>query len=273
MSLNCAEIEEALSFFPQNVIIKAFFQSDKNTLIISCYDKNDFYNILINTEDKFNRICLIPKTEKIVAEKNRFANFLGAKLIGTKIRSVTQINMSRVVCFTLESGSEKYKIYVRLWGNAGNIIFTGEDDEIIECLKRYPGRNEWPEEIFKVEEKKNDLIFKIRNDFTSDKENINNLIYHFYKKEADQIKFVRLKTGILDSSNKELAKLSKQLTEMTRSTTSDKINEYLKTGELLKSNLFNIKTGDKFIKVFDYESEKEVILKQKENLTPQENVK
>jgi len=271
MSLNCIEIEDVLKEFPKSGVMKSFYQPDKNSLVISMYDKSGNYNILLDVTDRFNRICLIPQSEKIIEGKQRFSQFLNSQLSGGKIKNIFQYNFARIIVFEIDYIGTSKKLAARFWGNAGNVILMENDNTILECLKRFPKRNEWPEEEFIFPENPNPKTdFKVRPEFSNG--DINDKIYFYYKNLYDSEKFEFKRKKIEDFIDKEIVQLKILLDKINENLNEEKSDYYLKTGELLKANLYKLKKGEKKALVMDYETDKEIEVEIDKNLNPSENV-
>jgi predicted ribosome quality control (RQC) complex YloA/Tae2 family protein len=272
MSLNCTEIEEIVNKIRLSGFVKHIFQPSKNSIAINIFDGINNNIILLDVTDKFNRICLIPQNEKLIEEKLRFSQLLNAQLAGARINRIFQFEFSRIVVIEFNLHDKIKKIVARLWGNAGNILFLEEDNIIIDCLKRFSKREEWPQEEFVFPEKKidNEKKFIIRPEFVND--SINNLVYFYYKKISQNYEFTILKEKMENLIGKEVDNLEKQLNYANINSDLKKSEEYLEKGELIKGNIYKIKKGDKKVKVFDYSKEIEIEIEISQELTPAENV-
>ncbi|HPO49711.1 MAG TPA: NFACT RNA binding domain-containing protein [Spirochaetota bacterium] len=271
MSLNCMEIEEVVKTLPKSGIIKNFSQISKNALVISYYDKNGNYNLLIDARDKTNRICLIPGNIKIKAGSFKFAQFLNASAAGGKIKNISQFYFQRIVVLDIEYNGETKKIVSRLWGNGGNILLIDQDNFIVECLKRFPKREEWPDEEFVLKNPENiQKDFKIREMFLNN--DINKSIYEYYNNIIEKEDFESKKNKNIILIDKEIQLLENSLKKTEDNLDLFKEEKYLYYGELLKSNLYKVKYGDKIVSLYDYDKEKEIEIELDEYLTPSQNV-
>src|SRR4030042_1961240 len=148
-------------------MMNEYYQPDKYSFIINYLNK-DFDNYLyINVTDKYNRICMIDNSDKFKIQ-NRYSQFLNANFSGGIIKNIYQYNYSRIVILEFQYQNNKYNFLFRLWGTGGNVILTDGNNNIIDCLRRLPGRSEWPNEKFEIENfKKNiDLTkYSIRKEF------------------------------------------------------------------------------------------------------------
>jgi predicted ribosome quality control (RQC) complex YloA/Tae2 family protein len=146
------------------------------------------------------------------------------------------------------------------------------DDEnfIIDSLKRFPKRNEWPgEEYIFPETGKTD--FTLRTEFSG--KPVNDRVYYYYKNIFEKDRLALKKKKINDHLNKEIDILEKQLLKIDDNISEQKADIYLKNGEILKANLYRIKKGEKKVKVTDYETGSEIEIEVNPLISPSENVK
>jgi len=122
----------------------------------------------------------------------------------------------------------------------------------------------------KLIHKKSIKEYKVRENFSI--ATINEDIYYYYKNIVDNEAFIDKKRKLLDFTDKEIETLTKQIEQIDKNLTDDKENNYLYYGELLKSNLFNIKRGEKKVKLIDYGLDKEIELEINPEISPKENV-
>ncbi|MDR1617900.1 MAG: NFACT family protein [Treponema sp.] len=84
-----------------------------------------------------------PKTAKAL----RFAEFLDSRIVNGWIEEAVQLGDNRIVRLGVrrrqETGeSRHYRIYIRLWSNAANVIVTDEEGLILDAMRRLPKRGE-----------------------------------------------------------------------------------------------------------------------------------
>ncbi len=268
MSLNCEEIELVINGLPKIAIINNFYQNNKSSIIVNIFDSNSPYNIKINSFPKFNYICLIPEKVAVERGKNRFAQILNANLSGGKLVDIYQSELSRVVVFLIEINGEIKKMVVRLWDNSENILLLNENNIIIDCLKRYPNRDEWPGEEFIFPQKNSDKKFVVRDIF---KDNVENVYYHYTNRESE-IVVEKLKNSLLEKIDRDISYNESKLKELAKELNEENIEKNLQIGELLKNNLYQLKDYSDSITLFDYNLDKDVTIKLNNKLTKTESV-
>lgn len=273
MSLNCIEIENIIKYIKTPCIITSFSQLDDFSLIINTNFKEEIKKIIISVKDNFNRITIIPEKENLDTNDLRFSQYLNANVKFYCIKRIYQVNYSRIVIFEIENEQKKLKLVSRLWGVGGNILLIDENDIIIECLKRYPKRNEWINNKFIIQNKDPNLNYNIRDIFKNSKNEIDPYnVYFYYKDSILNEEFNTLKKNLISVLKKDIEKVKIEIENLEKFISEDE-EKYLKIGELIKSYSYQITKGDKKIKLFDYEKEKEIEIELDPDLTPIENAK
>ncbi|MDR0402290.1 MAG: NFACT family protein [Treponema sp.] len=90
----------------------------------------------------------VPKTGKPL----RFAQFLKSRVVNGRIEEASQLGDNRIIRLLLRRGEIRYRIYIRLWSNAANVIVTGEDGVILDAMRRLPKRGEVSGGFYRPEE-------------------------------------------------------------------------------------------------------------------------
>jgi predicted ribosome quality control (RQC) complex YloA/Tae2 family protein len=80
----------------------------------------------------------VPKYEKPL----RFAEFLKSRVSNGYIQEASQLGCDRVIRLVIQRGDFTYRVYIRLWGGAANVIVTDADGHILDCMRRLPKRGE-----------------------------------------------------------------------------------------------------------------------------------
>ena len=84
-----------------------------------------------------------PKSAKAL----RFAEFLNSRIVNGWIEEAVQLGDNRIVRLTVRRRQETgelrhYRIYLRLWSNAANVIVTDGEGLILDAMRRLPKRGE-----------------------------------------------------------------------------------------------------------------------------------
>lgn len=143
MSLNCAEINLILEeldlegSFIQNVV-----QPSYDTIAFYTYKEGVSRTVLVCLAPGVCRMCetrrKVPKNDKPL----RFMEFLRSRIKGSRIASAAQIDDNRLVLWELTHGDERFRLWIRLWSGAANIVVTDGADAILDVFYRRPKRGE-----------------------------------------------------------------------------------------------------------------------------------
>jgi predicted ribosome quality control (RQC) complex YloA/Tae2 family protein len=143
MSLNWKEIDLILSELdlPGSQIQRAV-QSTYDVLALRLHGKGKTRTLLIVLSPGVCRLHetyrSIPKSDKPL----RFAEFLNSRIVNGWIEEAVQLGDNRIVRLTVRQGLCRWRIYIRLWSNAANVIVTGEEGTILDAMRRLPKRGE-----------------------------------------------------------------------------------------------------------------------------------
>jgi len=89
-----------------------------------------------------------PKSEKPL----RFAEFCKSRIVNGRIEEALQLGDNRIVRIGVRRGENLYRVYIRLWSNAANVIVTDEQGTILDAMKRLPKRGEVTGGIYRPED-------------------------------------------------------------------------------------------------------------------------
>ena len=143
MSLNCREIDEIIRELDlDGSYIQDVVQPGFDTLALYVYGKSGAKTVLICTAQN---ACRIHETRRKISRNDkplRFMEFLKSKIKGAKIESCAQIDLERVIEFKLRCGGEPFRLFIRLWNNAANVILCAPDLSILDVMFRRPAKGE-----------------------------------------------------------------------------------------------------------------------------------
>ena len=91
--------------------------------------------------------CAVPKSKKPL----RFAELLKSRLLNGRIEEAVQLGEDRIIRIIIRRGEYSYRLYIRLWSNAGNVILTDDDGIILDAMKRRPKSGEIGGKIYRPE--------------------------------------------------------------------------------------------------------------------------
>jgi len=156
MSLNWKEIDLILSELElPGAQIQKVWQAAFDVLALQIYGGSQSPGsrlILVSLSPLACRIHqtfrAVPKSEKPL----RFAEFCKSRIVNGRIEEARQLGDNRIVRITVRRGETLYRVYIRLWSNAANIIVTDEQGVILDAMKRLPKRGEVTGGIYRPED-------------------------------------------------------------------------------------------------------------------------
>lgn len=231
MSLNWREIDLILAELD---LVDAFI-----TKIV----QPDFHNLyfLVNQHGhrEWLRICLTPGATRLHTtnrrpekppKNQRFVQLLRSRILGGKIRDVSQIGSERIVRFVVISGGEETLLFVRLWSNAANVVATDDDGRILDSFYRRPKRGEVTGERFEPPEggPPPDKSFPIREHEGA--ESFNRFIAEQYGEAESSAEREQLVVELLGRIRRERQRVQRALQDVRRRRGdlegTEKIREY-----------------------------------------------
>lgn len=143
MSLNCREINlviaetDLVGSLVQNVV-----QPDYHTLFLEFYDGTATRWLRVCLQAGLTRLHLDEPPRRTKGAQPRFCEFLRARLRGMRLASWGQIGFERVVAMEFGDGTDAMRLYVRLWGNAANVVAVDGQDTVLDAFYRRPAKGE-----------------------------------------------------------------------------------------------------------------------------------
>ena len=287
MSLNWKEINLILEELElPGMRIQKAIQSAYDVLALKLYGRNGAKILLVSISPGACRVhetfYPVPKSNKPL----RFAEFLNSRIINSRIEEALQLGSDRIVRLTVRSGSpddsgvaNRFRIFLRLWSNAANVIVTGMDGKILDAMRRLPKKGEVsggyyaPDipgnpsaisiqtadptplknpELFSLKPPKEYSIRSFPADLLPGMEpsdaSFNQKIDAFYRQEGGALSLETLREearrkyeGSIDRIKLSLEKLKEKETDFER---AERFKEY---GDLILSNLSLVKPGAEWL--------------------------
>jgi predicted ribosome quality control (RQC) complex YloA/Tae2 family protein len=266
MSLNWKEINLVLEELAlPGSFIQKIVQPDFKNLLLSLYHPHAGRNqLLISLEQSASRLHWASRTapEKKTDKLQRFAQFLRSRIQGGKILEAVQLGQERTIMLKILHNDETLRLYIRLWGGAGNVLVTDDKNSILDALYRRPARGETTGNIFippTVNSNPEAAAVPPAKTYTIRERipglSFNQQIERQYSVQNHDDQFSRL-TDTAEKLFRErlinlettLAKLEKRWME------SEQIEQYRKTADLLSASAHKIKPGSQWLEVVDYAS-------------------
>jgi predicted ribosome quality control (RQC) complex YloA/Tae2 family protein len=143
MSLNWKEIDTILAELDlPGAQLQAAAQSAFDVLGLRVHKKGVTRQLLIALTPGACRMHqtfrAFPKSDKPL----RFAQFLSSRLVNGWIEEAVQLGDNRIVRLLVRRGENRFRLYIRLWSNAANVIVSGEDGMVLDAMRRLPKKGE-----------------------------------------------------------------------------------------------------------------------------------
>lgn len=143
MSLNWKEIDRILEELDlPDTHIQEIVQPDFTSLVLTLYRPGNRFRVLVSFDGAHTRLNRTERRFTKPKTAQRFVQFLSSRVKGGRIVSAAQIDRDRIVRVEVVRAGETSVIWIRLWGNAGNMIVTDSGGTILDAFYRRPKRNE-----------------------------------------------------------------------------------------------------------------------------------
>lgn len=116
-------------------------QPDKDSVILSCHGVHcGRVRLLIHIHNELGRIQLVEETPESPVAAPAFCMLLRKRLIGSRLVSIEQAGLDRLVRFTF-SGRDEFMdesactMVVELMGRHGNLFLLDKEEKILDCLR------------------------------------------------------------------------------------------------------------------------------------------
>ena len=163
MSLNWKEIDLVLEELNlPGMQIQKIYQSTFDVLALVVYGKQPISGNRESSGSHLLIISLLPlacrfhECFRAVPKSNkplRFAEFLKSRLLNGRIEEAVQLGEDRIIRIVVKKGESIYRLYIRLWSNAANVILTDEEGIILDAMRRLPKRGETGGAYYRPEER------------------------------------------------------------------------------------------------------------------------
>lgn len=270
--------------------IQKIQQPTRRDFILTLRNKGETRKFYININPQYYHICFMNKeneTKRLIEIPNKppmFCMLLRKYLENAVISKVEQPPYERILEFYIETYNElSEKIYlclaIELMGKYSNVILYNYDTNMILGCAHNVGAEKSRERemagglpyVYPAGRPK-EWYFNENSLANSDTTDMNSLIDNYYAQEIYEDKIKRLKSQYSQIIQAKLKKdknsFKKMDYKLSKEINSDKYRLY---GDLIMANLYNNKDYSNFIRVYDYENNKEINIELDETCTLKEN--
>lgn len=269
--------------------IQKIQQPTRRDFVLTVRNNGETRKLYININPQYYHTCFMSKENEakrlieIPQKPPMFCMLLRKYLENSVISKVSQPPYERILELYIESYNElSEKIYlcfaIELMGKHSNAILYNYDTNIILGCAHNVGAEKSRERelagtlpyIYPPNPPKDWYVTE--DSFSNSKTNINEEIDNYFSQVIYNNKFNSLKENYKQTISRKLKKdknsLNKMEYKLEKEYDSDK---YRLQGDLIMANLYNNKDYSKFIRVFDYENNKEIKIDLDETKTLKEN--
>jgi predicted ribosome quality control (RQC) complex YloA/Tae2 family protein len=262
LSLNYKEINLILSELNLSGFqIQKAIQITYDVLALKVHGRGESKTILIalspgacRIHETFNNI---PRNDKPL----RFAEFLNSRIVNGWIEEVTQLGDNRIVRIVVKLRTNQYRLYIRLWSNAANVVVTNEAGTVLDAMRRLPKRGEIsgghyaPEETMtqtQIGARTKEYAIRELADI-GNKQTFNAKIDAWYAEQGGALSLDALREQAQRNFEGSIARLQASLEKLRLKKadyeTSERLKEY---GDLILANLAFINKADEWLETENF---------------------
>jgi predicted ribosome quality control (RQC) complex YloA/Tae2 family protein len=274
MSLNCREIDEVLSELPlSGSFLQNIRQADFHHLLFDFFGKEGPFTLLVSLKAAALRLHATSERYPSLKTPPRFLQLLRARVKGGKVLDALQLGKERIVRLEISRNDGLYRLYIRLWGGAANLILTDDKGLVADAFSRRPSRGEIPGGSYSPEtaDNKPGKDFALRD--LPGEGTYNRRLDLFYRETEDQAERLRLTEKVriaLESRERKLKSLIDNLERKQEDSAG--AADFRKWGDLVMSHLHLLKRGDTWLEAEDFETPGQMVrIPLDPELSPHEN--
>jgi predicted ribosome quality control (RQC) complex YloA/Tae2 family protein len=309
VSLNWKEIDLILSELDLvGAKIERVVQPSYDALSIGLFKDGAATELFLSIAQGACRIHALSSPPPKPPRPLRFMECLRSRVKGGRLESIAQIGRERVVRLDIEApppssvspdetvykpvgqgarkvavrkteeGSARYRLYVRLWSGAGNIVLVDEEGMVVDALARRPKKGEVSGERCTIEEdlaasagKLPERVFEIR-DLPGD-DSFNRKIERHYARNAGELSLESLLESARERFGKKERALEARISELAARELEFRDSSRLRElGDIIMANQGKAYEG-KYLACEDFFRGGEVRIPVDPRLNPVENAK
>jgi predicted ribosome quality control (RQC) complex YloA/Tae2 family protein len=257
MSLNWKEINLILGELDlPGLQIQRAVQSTYDVLALRLYGRGKNLVLLIALSPGACRLHGtsrgVPKNDKPL----RFAEFLNSRLTNGRIEDAVQLGDNRIIRVGVRRGPDRYRLYIRLWSNAANVIVTDEEGTILDAMRRLPKRGEISGGHYGPEEEGAGRTERVREYEVRELPgpgSFNEKIDAWYAERGGALSLEALKEQARRTFEGSIGRLSASLERLRTKeqdyASAERLREY---GDIILANTASIKPGDEWLEAENF---------------------
>jgi predicted ribosome quality control (RQC) complex YloA/Tae2 family protein len=283
MSLNWREIDLILRELDLvNTHVQKIYQPDFQSLVFQIYSPSNRFYLLIHLGQGQTRLHAASEKPEKKVKLQRFAQFLRSRIAGGRITGAVQIQGQRIVKLTILRGGETTVLWIRLWGNAANIIAADATGTVLDAFYRRPNRGEVSGGTYNPEKEFAELSAPADNDryTVRDYETggaasmpFNAFIDGQYGSADEAEKCSTLRRKALEGIEEQRLRLRKQVRDLEKKRKEfEECGKFKEIGDLITSSLHIMPEGERWLTTENYYRDNEPVdIELDPSRTPAEN--
>ena len=133
--------EDLIKYLP--IRINRIGETSKTELVFNVHTNNERYNLVMNFHSNYNHLCLSKRAFSSYTDPSTFIMVLRKYLLNGVIYKIEQFDYDRYLLMHIRARNElydekEYLLSVELMGKYANLILVGDDNRIIDALKKIP---------------------------------------------------------------------------------------------------------------------------------------
>ena len=133
--------EDLIKYLP--IRINRIGETSKTEVVFNVHTNNERYNLVMNFHSNYNHLCLSKRAFSSYTDPSTFIMVLRKYLLNGVIYKIEQFDYDRYLLMHIRARNElydekEYLLSVELMGKYANLILVGDDNRIIDALKKIP---------------------------------------------------------------------------------------------------------------------------------------
>jgi predicted ribosome quality control (RQC) complex YloA/Tae2 family protein len=273
MSLNWKEIDLVLSELDlPGFQIQRAVQSTYDVIALHLHGKGKTRILLITLSPG---VCRLHETSRFIPKNDkplRFAEFLNSRITNGWIEEALQLGDNRIIRLTVHRGGRRYRLYIRLWSNAANLIVTDGEGTILDAMRRLPRRGEISGGHYGPEEEAAGKVEQVRTYEVRELPgpgSFNEKIDAWYAERGGALSLEALKEQARKTFEGSIGRLTASLERLRAKredyAAADRFKEY---GDIILANMASIKPGDQWLEAENFYRNEHIRIKLDEKMSP-----
>jgi len=253
-------------------------QADWNSLYFEFYRPGQRKEVLVCLAPQKQRLHEVQKRPPTLKRAPRFAEFLRARLVGTRLVEVRQLGTDRIVLWKFLVDAVPFHLWIRLWGGAANVVVTDAQNIILDAAFRRPKSGETSGIKFEPETDAGQTAslasFQLRDlPFPPERPDASyseRLALWYGQERPETVE--RLREQALRLCDRRLSSLDQAFDRVrSKIQESERQDDYKTYADLLTSHAWSIPSGSEAFEAVDWRDNNLVRLPLDPKLTPHQN--